>query len=178
MSRQRLIRLCPSLVACVLVLQAYGCQDPGEAENDSIRSANLTVVNYSTPAKPPAHKAQPAESAKKQEALGGALQGACSQQDREDYVHDASLKFTNQLRACSKDTWAKNAKNLACLTRTLPSLSRGCAQCYADMASCARDNCKMACMMDSTGNKCIGCANENCQAALVKCTGVARADLP
>ena len=178
MSSQRLIRLCSSLVACVLVLQAYGCQDPGEAENDSIRSAHLTFVNYSTPAALPVHKAQPAESAKKPEAHGEELQGACSQEDREDYVHDASQKFTNQLRTCSKDTWANNSKNLACLTANLPSLSKGCARCFADMASCAKDNCKLACMMDSKGGKCINCANANCQASLVKCTGVARADLP
>ena len=178
MSGQRLVRLCSPLVACAFVLQAYGCQDPGEAENDSIRSAHLTFVNYVAPAALPIPKAQPAESAKEQEAPGEAPQGACSQKDREDYVHDASLKFTNQLRTCSRETWANNSKNLACLTENLPSLSKGCAQCFADMASCAKDNCMMACMMDSKGLRCISCVNANCQASLVKCTGVARADLP
>jgi hypothetical protein len=175
MSRSRLIRLCAPFAACVLVLQAYGCRDVRKADGDSPQPADLTLVNYSTHAKKPV---QPAKAEEKKEAVVDPLPGACSQKDRDDYVHDASPKFTNQLRTCSKDTWAKNAKNFACLTRALPSLSEGCAQCYADMASCAKDNCKMACVMDSKSNKCIGCANANCQASLIKCTGVARADLP
>jgi hypothetical protein len=175
MSRGRLIQLCIPVAAFALVLQAYGCRDLRKADEDSAQSAHATLVNYSTDAKKPA---QPAKAEKKKVAISDALLGACSQKDREDYVHDANLKFTNQLRACSKDTWAKNAKNLACLTRTLPSLSQECAQCFANMASCAKDNCKMACIADSKGDKCISCANTNCQASLVKCTGVARADLP
>ncbi|MDD5308531.1 MAG: hypothetical protein PHU25_14510 [Deltaproteobacteria bacterium] len=46
------------------------------------------------------------------------------------------------------------------------------------MASCALDNCKLACMLSSTSGGCTSCANTNCQASLIKCTGVARADLP
>jgi len=178
MSMWRLKNLFAPFAACVLLLQAYGCQDLPKADDDSIKSAHVTLANFSDDSKHKAHRAQPAEAAKKKEAPDGATRGACSQSDRTDYVHDANRKFVSQMRTCSKDTWANNAKNFNCLTKNMPSLSKGCARCFADMASCAKDNCKMACMLDAKSDKCIDCANSNCQASLIQCTGVARADLP
>jgi len=181
MSRWRWRNSYAPFAACVLALQVYGCQDLRKADDDSIHGAHMTLANHSVKTAKTAKtapKAQPAEAAKKKEAPGDALQGACSQTDRTDHVHDANRKFVDQLRTCSKDTWANNAKNFNCLSRTMPSLSQGCAHCFADMASCAKDNCKMACMFDAKGKDCINCANSNCQASLIKCTGVARADLP
>ena len=178
MSRHHIECLLAPLAACVLSLPASGCRDRGKIEAVTRAPiASLAPIASTAPAAPA--EAPPVEAA------AGAIEtrdvkpkGACTESDRTDYVHDASRNFVKQLRSCSKETWAKNAKNMACLSVAMPSLSEGCAQCFANMASCARDNCKMACMLDSKSDGCINCANSHCQGDLVRCTGVARADLP
>ena len=137
------------LLGCALAMLTWACDDTGSAE------AAVRVKPH-----------------------GDALTGACSGADREKYVHDPNPKFITQLRDCSKDTWANKHKNLACLAKVMPSLSKECAGCFADMASCALASCKMACMFSSTSDGCTKCANSKCQPSLIKCSGVARADLP
>jgi len=175
MSRWYLKHLYASFAACVLVLQIFGCQDLGKADNHAARSKHTAQSKQTAQPKQPTPLA---EAPQKNETPADALQGACSKTDREDYVHDANQKFIGQLRACSKETWADKAENIACLTKTMPSLSQGCVRCFASMASCALENCKMACMLSAKSDNCIDCANSNCQASLIRCTGVARADLP
>ena len=171
MSRWRLEYLFGSLAACVLVAQPCACH-VGKAD---VHSTHSTRSTHSMPS-PPLPPSTP--DTKQGEAHGDALHGACSQTDRAEHVHDPNLKFVGHVRACSKETWADKAKNIACLTKALPSLSKGCAGCFADMASCALANCKTACMFSSTSESCNNCANSHCQPSLVRCTGVARADLP
>jgi hypothetical protein len=121
---------------------------------------------------------RPRRGVGQEDARGPGLQGACSLSDRTGHVHGPNQQFIGKVRGCSKETWADKAKNTACLTKALPALSQECAGCFADMASCALSNCKMACMLSSTSDGCTSCANTNCQASLVKCSGVAAADLP
>ena len=144
------------LVIGILVVQTCASRDPRKSDEASARTRER----------------------EQGEALGDTPPGACSQRDRSENVHDPNVKFIGQVRACSKETWANKVKNTACLTKAVPSLSQGCAGCFADMASCALANCKMPCMFSSTSDGCNKCANSNCQASLVRCTGVASADLP
>ena len=168
MSRQCLRHLCAPFFACVLVLLAYACQDHGKPHHRVQQAAKQSEA--------PEH---PPEAAKQTEGPAAqVLQGACSQADRTEYVHDPNLKFINEVRACGKETWANKGENIACIAKVMPSLSKGCAGCFADTASCALANCKIACMFSSTSERCTNCANSNCQASLITCTGVARADLP
>ena len=157
MSRWRLRQLIAPFAAGVLVLYASGCRDLGKGE---------------------VHPTHATQAATQSEAHGDSSHGACTKADRAEYVHDPNPKFIGKVRVCSKETWANKAKNIACLTTALPSLSKGCAGCFADMASCALANCKMPCMFSSTSDGCNHCANTHCQPSLIKCTGVARADLP
>ena len=150
-------------VACVLLACAYGCSEADEAEEtEETEEADAPLAQASGQKE---KRVQPSR-------------GACSPEDREAHVHDPNLKFIGQVRACSKETWANKAKNVACLVKALPSLSKGCAGCFADMARCALSNCKAACLFSSTSDRCGRCANSNCQPSLVKCTGVAARDLP
>ena len=146
--------------ACILVLQTFGCQDLDRAGDQSAKSEHSN------------------QAAKKHATPEGALQGSCSKKDRVEYIHDSNPKFVGHVQTCSKETWANRGENIACLTKSMPALSNGCAGCFADMASCALANCKLPCMFSSTSEGCTKCANTNCQASLIKCTGVARADLP
>jgi hypothetical protein len=106
------------------------------------------------------------------------LPGACSRGDRSIYLHASSARFRQKMRTCSQTTWADRKDNTACLIMSMPMLSTSCATCFAVMASCAYAHCKMACMFDSASKRCLDCANAHCQAELVQCTGIARADLP
>jgi len=103
---------------------------------------------------------------------------ACTEQDRKKYIHDPNPEFITRLRACSRKTWANKKKNLACLHKTFPALSEPCATCFADMAKCSLNNCKLACAVNDKSEGCIKCANKNCQPDLIACTGVKRQDLP
>jgi hypothetical protein len=172
MSQWHLEHLHAPFAACVLVLLMGGCSEHVKTRGQPAQETRAVH------AAKPARLIRATEVARTPEAPAAVLEGACSESDREEHVHDANQGFVNHLRDCSKETWADKTKNVSCLTRAFPSLSRGCAGCFANMASCALDNCKMACMLSSTGSGCTKCANENCQASLIRCTGVARADLP
>ena len=106
--------------ACVFLLLTCGCQNHEKADGYSKRST---------------------QTAKAIEAHGDASKGACSKSDRADYIHENNKKFTGQLRDCSKETWAKKDKNMACLAKVMPSLSKECVGCFVDTASCAAANC-------------------------------------
>jgi hypothetical protein len=104
--------------------------------------------------------------------------GACSASDRKKYIHDPNPDYIAGVRRCSRASWAHKEKTTACLQKTFSGLSKSCAECFADMAKCSLNNCKLACALSSTSKKCINCANENCQSDLIECTGVERQDLP
>ncbi len=105
------------------------------------------------------------------------VQGACSEKDRLEHIHDDNPRFIDQVKICSRITWAKKPQNVACIVKTLPLLSKKCACCFADMARCSLENCKLACMFRPKSERCVNCAIENCRPALIRCTGVAAADL-
>jgi hypothetical protein len=107
-----------------------------------------------------------------------AAEDGCSEADRTEFIHHPNQKFVRQMTECSKSTWANEAKNLECIQHAMPSLSDDCANCFVDMAGCAKDNCKIPCLFDSASERCLECADSNCGAALVRCSGVASADLP
>lgn len=142
--------------AFFLALYAGACREPGEVDRPG-RAAHVAATTATTSSEPA---------------------GACSQADRREQIHEPNAKFVSYVQTCSKSTWASKEKNVACLAKAVPSLSEECAGCFADMASCALANCKLPCMMSSTSERCTKCANQHCQASLIRCTGVARADLP
>jgi hypothetical protein len=196
MSRTRLELLAASLVMCALALQGLACQDRDEADEEQAALPGPAAV------KPAAVQGTPARSVAASTSMTDAVEGrtpdptievaaldpdpsrgegatgACSEADRVGYAHNPSLKFKEQLRVCGKETWADKKDNIACLTKVVPGLSRSCLVCFTNMAACAYDNCKTACMFDSKSQGCEDCANKHCQNQLIKCTGVARADLP
>lgn len=165
-SRWRSERLYAPFPACVMALQICACQD-------------LAMADESAPDTPPTTQSIDSTGTGNQgEPPDNALRGACSEADRVEYVHDPNPEFISKVRACSRETWANKVKNIACLKKAMPSLSSGCAACFANMASCSLENCAMPCLFGWLSDICVNCANANCQEALVKCTGVARADLP
>ena len=172
MVRLRLEHLFIPIAGCILVLQIGACRDLGKTADHTTQSTQPPHSTHST--KPP----DSTQAVKPHETHGEASSGACSKADRAEYIHDRNPKFITQLRDCSKETWADKSKNISCLHKIMPSLSNACAGCFADMASCSLANCKLACAFSSTSDGCNHCANSNCQPSLVKCTGVARADLP
>merc|ERR1712187_1061727 len=62
-----------------------------------------------------------------------------------------------------------------CITRDVPGVSPQCAQCFAEQASYAADNCKMQCISAWCSSACLSCNNQN-HAVLVACTKTS--DLP
>lgn len=170
--------------AAAAMLQGVGCGDQGKAErhlNHSTkhgRTGKKQASNERGKLHRSALSAPESRVSEHSDVTTSALHGACTRADRDQHVHHGNQEFVDQIRECGTETRTVNRKNVACMSEAMPSLSNPCVQCFADMASCTFDHCKLACMVKSTGKKCIDCANSNCQAALVKCSGVARGDLP
>jgi len=58
-----------------------------------------------------------------------------------------------------------------CMTEAI-DISQPCAGCYAEMVSCSATNCAMSCFVDSEGEECRSCVDENCGAPFEECTGL------
>ena len=58
-----------------------------------------------------------------------------------------------------------------CMTEAI-DISESCAGCYAEMVSCSATNCAMSCFVDSEGEECRTCVEQNCGASFETCTGI------
>ena len=58
-----------------------------------------------------------------------------------------------------------------CMTEAI-DISESCAGCYAEMVSCSATNCAMSCFVDSEGEECRTCVEQNCGASFEACTGI------
>jgi len=58
-----------------------------------------------------------------------------------------------------------------CMTEAI-DISESCAGCYAEMVSCSATNCAMSCFVDSEGEECRSCVEQNCGAPFEECTGI------
>ena len=55
-------------------------------------------------------------------------------------------------------------------------ITRGCADCYGDLAICGLANCLQVCVLDPSGVGCVACLEESCMDDFEVCAGIRLAD--
>jgi len=109
----------------------------------------------------------------------------CNPSDVKQGINAGNHKFPNQMDNCASPSWGNAAKSATCLRKDYPGLSEPCIMCFAQMAHCSAQNCKMACMMNHKSDGCLKCAESNCRDlkggtdfSLETCTGLTAMELP
>mmetsp|Transcript_39477 Transcript_39477/g.77656 ORF Transcript_39477/g.77656 Transcript_39477/m.77656 type:complete len:253 (+) Transcript_39477:54-812(+) len=103
--------------------------------------------------------------------------GACENTDDLGIFKTHASDFHSILEKCAQSTLGNAGKTASCLAAGT-GLSNGCSQCFGVDAHCVAVNCLSKCISDPSSAACLQCQVDQCQPALVTCTGVPASDLP
>lgn len=99
-------------------------------------------------------------------------QRGCNAKDVKLAINPGNHGFAGQMDRCASPSWGKG-------------LSESCVMCFAQMAHCTAQNCKLACMTNHESEKCLQCAESHCRDlqegndfSLETCTGLKAAEMP
>ncbi|KAF4660837.1 immunoglobulin super DCC subclass member [Perkinsus chesapeaki] len=66
----------------------------------------------------------------------------------------------------------KHTKTAGNTPFNLPPITEECSECFGELGTCARKNCKWACMSDPSSEGCLECVEENCKSSGAVCMGL------
>lgn len=118
-------------------------------------------------------------------AVTDAPKAVCDDSDVTAGVNANNHEFWSQLNQCASNQMVDKEQTTACIRHAYPGLSKGCGECFGQMASCVAASCIFACMIDYTTAECRQCLAENCHEPktrrafnISKCTGLSEEELP
>lgn len=79
--------------------------------------------------------------------------------------------FTERFQSCSARGFGIPSRIAPCVQDYYPSISMICATCLGESSLCAAKNCFIPCIGNQGSPACRTCFAENCNAALLACTG-------
>lgn len=96
--------------------------------------------------------------------------GACNNNADLAIIADQTA-LSSSVADCAKKTMGAAPATKDCIVQKT-GLSDGCAQCFADSASCIIKNCAAQCMLDPNSPTCVDCRASKCDPAFEVCSGV------
>jgi len=121
-----------------------------------------------------AHAYTPAQNYTK---LGAGADGACNNDNDLSVFNTTKDSFHASVQACAKKCYGEPTCATKCIVSSL-KLSQECATCFGTAVGCTAKNCLFDCMSNPNSDKCLACALQNCEPALLTCTGVSADIIP
>jgi|GEM_PF-4630086 len=110
----------------------------------------------------------------------GLTQGRCLGDEDRPHLYGANLDFAHNVQNCVVTNFFAATADLdkVCLKNKYAHMTDGCIDCFAELTKCTADNCKGACMWDSTGAACEICSTQYCHEKMWNCSGIPSSDIP
>jgi len=110
---------------------------------------------------------------------------ACNENDVKLGINPHNHKFPSQMDGCASPSWGGIKETGECIKKLYPGLTENCRMCFAKMAHCSAEHCKLACMINHMGDSCLRCSESSCEEhrkdgefSLETCTGLEESQLP
>ena len=106
--------------------------------------------------------------------------GGCSDADRTIMFATkrpaGDYQFSHDVVTCGKASMGNQPSFKKCL-QGKDAISDACEGCWGGSMTCGLEHCALKCMSNPYSAGCLKCGVDNCQAAIVTCTGFSQADI-
>jgi hypothetical protein len=79
--------------------------------------------------------------------------GACTLNDRRNYIYPSNSAFSKKWEECGRGASGAADGTTTCLRGAYPGLSAACASCFGAYVGCSRSNCWWDCGFEHTPNE-------------------------